>query len=463
LLVGLGLLFAVAFASFWSQARGLIGSQGILPMEPFFKSIREQVAFLDAIRLVPTVFWISHSDHFLTAVCFLGVVSSLLIISGRWTPFFLFVSWALYLSIVSVGREFMNFQWDVLILEVGFLAIFFANRGAPSRFIFLLFQWLLFRLMFGSGMVKWLSGDPTWHSASALEYHYFTQPLPTWIGWIFHHAPRWFHKASVIAVFAIEWVVPFLLFMPRRPRHVGAGLLFILQVLIFLTGNYCFFNLLSMLLCILMFDDRFWSPPIKLHAEGWRWSKSVLYLVGGVVLISSTLQFSQRLSVDHKWNIFFNRITSLTMPFHVTNSYGLFAVMTTQRPEIIVQGSNDGSVWEDYEFKHKPGNVFRRPQFVAPHQPRLDWQMWFAALGNYRQNPWFVNFCLRLLQGSPDVLKLLRHNPFPSAPPRYIRAVVYDYTYTSMGERRKTGAWWTRRELGIYLPTIVLKNDTPAS
>jgi predicted DCC family thiol-disulfide oxidoreductase YuxK len=459
--IGLGVVYLIAFLSFWTQARGLVGEGGILPMDVFLKSVRHQIGLVAGVQLFPSVFWLSPSNLFLTLVCAAGVLSSLAVMAGWFVPAGLFLSWIFYLSIVNVAGVFLSFQWDVLLLEAGFLALFLSRKAPPSKLLMFMFHWLLFRVMFGSGIVKWMSGDPTWHHFTALDYHYFTQPLPTWTAWFMHQAPSWFHRFSVGVMFFVEWIAPFFIFAPRRFRHVAAGLMIGLQVLILLTGNYCFFNLLTILLCLLLIDDQAWlyyapaAPPPAPRP----WPRRVFRGVAVVFLISTTVQFSQRLGLNIVWNRFFTGVTEMTLPFHSANSYGLFAVMTTERPEIIVQGSNDGTDWRDYEFKYKPGDVQKRPRFVAPHQPRLDWQLWFAALANYQQNPWFVNFCLRLLQGSPDVLRLLKTNPFPDGPPRYVRAMLYDYAFTSPKERKETGAWWKRKEKGIYLPVIGLKNE----
>ena len=146
-------------------------------------------------------------------------------------------------------------------------------------------------------------------------------------------------------------------------------------------------------------------------------------------------------------------------PFSLANSYGLFAVMTTSRIEIVVEGSNDGQTWQPYEFKYKPGDPARRPHWVAPYQPRLDWQMWFAALGTYQENPWFSNFMVRLMRGTPEVTALLETNPFPDAPPVYVRASAYEYRFTDYDTRRNTGRWWERERRELYFPEAELRRE----
>jgi hypothetical protein len=318
----------------------------------------------------------------------------------------------------------------------------------------LLFRWLLFRLVFLSGAVKLLSHDRTWRSLDALNFHYWTQPLPTPIAWYMQQLPLGFQRFSTAAVLFLELPVPFLIFMPRRWRFSGAGCILFLQTLIFLTGNYTFFNLLTMALCLFLFDDAALAK-LRLRLRHVRTKPALVAVVAVVIVTLSGLEL---------WGMFFGRDSSLVReaaPFGIANTYGLFAVMTTSRPEIIVQGSNDGDAWFDYEFKFKPGDLRKPPRWVEPYQPRLDWQMWFAALSNYRSTPWFSNFMVRLLQGSPDLLGLLAKNPFPSAPPKYIRALVFEYSFTDFATRHATGDWWQRTPRGLYFPATALRTSPP--
>ena len=371
----------------------------------------------------------------------------------------------------------MGFQWDILLLEAGFLAIFFApltilpklaKEALPSPLVLWLFHWLLFRLMFSSGIVKLLSGDATWQNLTALNYHYETQPLPNFISWYMYQLPAWFQKASIVFMFATELIVPFLIFAPRRFRFIGGIILIIFQILIILTGNYCFFNLLTIALCILLFDDEVILKLLPVEMFRWDvsiankcklWSKWIITLITGLILILSGSQMLMMLGVQDNLLIPVIKLYRNLSPFHIVNGYGLFAVMTTERPEIVIEGSNDGKKWLAYEFKCKPGNVKKRPAFVAPHQPRLDWQMWFAALSNYQTNSWFVNFCVRLLQGSDDVLSLIKKNPFVNSPPKYIRALVYNYNFTDFATKNIKHTWWKRKFKGFYCPVLSLSTD----
>ena len=495
----LGLIYLIAFVSLWVQIIGLVGSKGILPADSIMESMRQGAAArhlgVERYHLVPTLCWFKASDGFLKFQCAAGAGLAVLLVVGVAPAPCLFLLWLIYLSLATVCGEFLGFQWDNLLLETGFLAIFLAplqlrprlsGAAPPSRLVLWLLRWLLFKLMFQSGCVKLLSGEPIWRNLTALSYHYETQPLPTWIGWYAYQLPMWAQKASTAAMFGIELFVPFLVFAPRRLRHLACMILAGFQGLILLTGNYCFFNLLTLALCLLLLDDaalrgvmragwsRFMSlrgrassrtaaPPANWAREdarppGWRWPVQVTVPLAVIALVTSLIQFSVIFRARVPWPRPLLAVYEWLEPFRSFNSYGLFAIMTTSRLEIIIEGSEDGVTWRPYEFKYKPGDVKRRPGFVEPHQPRLDWQMWFAALGTYQQNPWLVNFCVRLLQGSAPVLGLLERNPFPHAPPRYIRALAYDYRFTDFATRRKTGAWWRRQEMGVYLPALSLKD-----
>ncbi len=451
----LAVIYAIAFGSLIGQIRGLVGSHGILPVADYLKTVADTAGGL-RFYYVPSVFWVDSSDAALVGVCWIGVAVAVLVLAGIFQRTGLAILFVLYLSLSSVGQDFLSFQWDALLIEVGFLAIFLGR----SRVIVWLFRWLLFRLMFLSGAVKLLSHDPTWRNLTAMTYHYWTQPLPNRISWYMAQLPLAFQKFSTGFVLAVELVVPFFVFAPRRIRLFGGWCLLVLQVLIFLTGNYTFFNLLAMALCLFLWDDRDFERWLKPQAEppapqvGWiGWGRRFhLPIVVAVLLIS--------IGLARMVETFFSVPVGLvrySAPFEIVNSYGLFAMMTTERPEIIVEGSNDGENWRAYSFRYKPGELARAPRWAAPYQPRLDWQMWFAALGNYRENPWFVNFAVKLLEGSPEVLGLIEADPFGGHPPRYIRALLYQYKFTDAGERRETGNWWKRELQGQYLPPVGLK------
>lgn len=477
----LGFVYLIAFLSFWIQLPGLIGSNGILPAEGFLNVLKSNLG-AKAYWIVPTLAWFNPHDWFLESLVIGGTFLSVLLILGVLTVPVLVLLWIFYLSLVSAGQVFMSFQWDTLLLEVGFLAIFLSafqvlptlSRQSPPRSVILwLFRFLLFRLMFSSGFRKLSSGDPTWRNFTALDFHYYTQPLPTPVAWYMYQLPEWFHKFSVGFMFFIELVVPFFIFAPRRFRFVAAGGIVFLQVLIALTGNYTFFNLLSITMCILLLDDAFlqrFLPKRLGEATATKQlpgeSRSTFSLkqlgigiLAGVIIFLGSIQLAGVITKYQNLPSVLQKAFLWISPLRIVNNYGLFEVMTTSRPEIIIEGSDDGQNWLEYGFKYKPGDLKKPPPWVAPYQPRLDWQMWFAALGSYQDNPWFINLMVRLLQGSPDVTGLLEKNPFPSTPPKYLRAVLYEYHFTDLHTRRATGAWWQRESKGLYLPPIALNQD----
>jgi len=479
----LGAIYLIAFVSLWTQTSGLIGHNGILPADQLMTAAAQQCdqqgIALDRYYLLPTLCWFNASDGFLHFQCAAGCVLALLLMFRIAPVPCLALLWLLYLSLVTVGRDFLGFQWDNLLLETGFLAIFFAplqwlprsgKEPPPSQIALWLLRLLLFKLMFSSGCVKLASGDPVWRNLTALTFHYQTQPLPTWIGWYAHQLPLGFQKFSCAGLFVIELGVPFLIFAPRRLRFLGSLAIAFLQILILLTGNYTFFNCLTLALCLLLLDDqglmKLMSPkfrpafvPATRHPSPvihGRWPRVVTAPLAVIVAAVYCLQICVAAGTRPVWLFPAAIAEAWLSPLRSLNGYGLFAVMTTERREIVVEGSDDGMHWLAYGFKYKPGDVNHRPAFVAPHQPRLDWQMWFAALGDYRQNPWFVTFCQRLQQGSPEVLALLDENPFPDHPPRYVRAELYDYHFTTPAERRASGAWWRLEFMGEYLPPVSL-------
>lgn len=468
----LGLVYLVAFASLLPQIKGLVGANGILPIADYLDAVYASYG-TQSYRLLPTLAWLNSSDAFLQLLCWGGIIASILTIVGLLTAPALIVCWACYLSLTTAGQVFLGYQWDALLLETGFLAIFFAplqllprpsKESEPSWLILWAFRLLLFRLMFGSGVVKLSSGDPNWKNLTALTYHYYTQPLPTPFAWYAQQLPLWFHQLSTLGTFVIELVVPFTIFAPwRRLRFLGAAAMTFLQILIILTGNYTFFNWLTIFLCVLLLDDDFlrrWLPKrliTRLNPTPKplpRWRRILVAPIAIFLIYLGALQIGG-LFLPTRALPGFDVLRS-TASFALVNRYGLFAVMTTTRLEITVEGSNDGQNWQAYTFRYKPGDLNRPPPWIAPFQPRLDWQMWFAALGSAEQNPWFGSFMQRLLEGSPDVLALLETNPFPDAPPRYIRAEGFWYTFTDAATRSETGAWWSSRPAGEYFPVSSL-------
>jgi lipase maturation factor 1 len=469
----LGLCYLAAFVSLWVQVDGLIGARGILPVGEFLDWVRGQTG-MERYWLLPTLCWISSSDAFLHLLCGGGVFAALLLVAGCAPAAAAAFAWLLYLSLAIAGQTFLQFQWDYLLLEAGLLAIFLAPpwrwriRGglAAPPVVLLLLRWLLFRLMFSSGWVKLASGDATWRNLSALRFHYETQPLPPWTAWFMHQCPPWFQTVSALFLFFVELVVPFLYFAPRRLRLFAFRATVLLQLLIAASGNYGFFNLLALALALLLLDDQSlpgrWSLERDAASGPSRpWPKAVLVPVACVAIFASSIEFAGTLDRSFALPRTLVAAARRLGALRSFNSYGLFMVMTTQRPEILIEGSNDGAEWRPYGFRWKPGDVALRPRFVAPHQPRLDWQMWFAALGSAEENPWLTRFLGRLLEGSPEVLRLLAGNPFPDHPPRYVRAMLYDYRFTDASERRRSAAWWRRDVRGVYVPVVSRRPGAP--
>jgi lipase maturation factor 1 len=487
----LGLVYLIAFVSLWIQIDGLVGANGILPISDYLSLAHREIGY-KTVWILPTLCWFNSSNGFLHFLCGSGVLFSLLLICRIAPAISLGVLFVSYLSLSIAGQAFLSFQWDILLLETGFVAIFFAPwqlwpRSAPaaiqpvSPVAMFLLKFLLFKLMFMSGVVKLTSGDNCWgwinHSfhwsaLTALDYHYWTQPLPTVFAWFADKHPEWFKKFSVAFCLVVEIIVPFFIWAPRRPRLIAAGLLIFLQLAIAITGNYCFFNLLTIALCLLLFDDaslRRVSPtyaPVAAslrEAHALRTAKRLqIANFAAIVVLIITLPLNlwlcyTALKPEADWPKPLLVVYAHIEPFRILNGYGLFRVMTKERPEIQVEGSADGIDWVSYEFKWKPGDVNRAPRWCAPHQPRLDWQMWFAALGGRRQEDWFQNFVVRLLENEPAVTRLLARNPFPDKPPRYVRAILFKYQFTTSEERRATGAWWKRREIGEFFPEATLR------
>ena len=480
----LGLIYLIAFVSLWVQVEGLVGSDGVSPVNQFLPAVYERFG-RSAYSLLPTLCWFNSSNGFLHFLCSGGVVLSLLLIVGIAPALSLVALFVFYLSLILAGQTFLSFQWDILLLETGFLSIFLAPwriwprelfwwpgaaipATAVSRPALFLLKFLLFKLMLMSGVVKLTSGDNSWWNLTALDYHYWSQPLPTVFGWWADKSPEWFKHFSVAFCLVVESIVPFFIWAPRRLRLIAAGLMIFLQLVIALTGNYCFFNLLTIALCLLLIDDavvaslcrgallrRIRSTATQRRAYNGLSGYAAIAVIIVTLPINAWLIFTA-FKPDTEWPRLLAVAYGRVETFRIVNGYGLFRVMTKGRDEIVIEGSADGFDWLPYEFKWKPGHVMRAPGWCAPHQPRLDWQMWFAALGTPRENPWLGGLIVQLLQGSPDVSRLLAKNPFPREPPRYIRAMFYRYRFTTLREHRQTGAWWKRQELREYLPTMSL-------
>ena len=458
-----GLIYLAAFASFGVQALGLIGSHGILPLAQLVDALDARVGPV-RFFLMPMLFWWSASDLSIQAACWAGAALSVLLVLNLVPRLSLFLLYVLYLSLLYAGQTFMSYQWDTFLLEAGFLSLLMSFAQRPGVW---LLRWLLFRFLFMSGVVKLLSGDPNWWSLSALSYHFLTQPLPTPLAWYAAHLPPGILRLATAGMFFVELVLPFFIFFPRRIRFFAAFGILVLQSCILITGNYNWFNLQTLLLCLLLFDDAALQKvlpqrlirrlPVRPDRAAPRTIVRMTVCCWALVLVfCSLVQMDVRFGGSPP--AVTQRLAALLEPLHMVSGYGLFAVMTTQRDEIVIEGSYDGVQWHEYEFRYKPGELARRPPWNIPHQPRLDWQMWFASLDDPRRLRWFQLFLQKLLENEPAVTALLEKTPFANKPPRYVRAQFYDYTYSGSGEKAQ-GLWWDRRLLGSYFPTVYLKGE----
>jgi hypothetical protein len=451
----LGAIYLIAFLIAANQYIPLLGEHGLLPVKLFLP----RATFAEA----PSIFWINHSDAFLTAAIWCGLGLSALAVTGISDRWGIWVSvavwtllWVIYLSLVNVGQTFYGFGWETILLESGFLAIFLGSSNTkPPRIVLWLLLWVLFRIMFGAGMIK-LRGDPCWRDLTCLQYHYETQPLPNPFSWYFHHQPLWWHKTCVLLAHVAELIVPWFLFAPWRKGRAAAGLVTIyFQFTLILSGNLSWLNYVTIALCIPCFDDAMLSRVIRVHRAEPAYSP-VAHRIAVYVLLTAVVF----LSIQPTINLFSREqmMNASFEPLHLVNTYGAFGSITRQRFEIIMEGTEselptDAARWREYEFKGKPGNPRRRPCIVSPYHWKLDWQMWFAAMSDYRDNPWIVNLVAKLLANDKPVLGLLAGNPFPDKPPRFVRAELYLYHFT---KSHADGAWWTRERVGHYLPPLSL-------
>jgi hypothetical protein len=516
----LGLIHFVAYLSLSVQILMLNGENGILPIAGMLERLND-VYGADAYGIVPTIFWFNSSDPFILGVCIFGIVLSILVTLGILTGPSLILLAALYSSLDNASGEFMAFQSDGLIIEATVLALFVVpwsiletpwSRSSksleePSNLALALNRFLLFRLMFGAGLVKLLSHDPTWVNLTALSYHQETQPIPSPLAWFVHHAPMWVHKGSAIFTFAAELIAPFFYFSPRRLRFAAAFISAVLHVGIALTGNYTFLNYLSIALCIPLIDDAWFEKLVPFSLA--KRLRNYLFIPAEKTLpvsldddvqapeatsedgrigktssvethSNSALKRASRLAIKLSVIIFFvlsgcqfiigvigsyilptglGRVLTVLSPYRIFNSYGMFAVMTTTRPEIVFEGSADGKVWLPYTFKYKVDDLQKAPAVVAPHMPRLDWRLWFASMRDATENPWVMNLARLMLKGDPAVLSAFRSNPFPDRNPRYIRAFVYDYHFTDWRDLSEKGEWWRRDKKSIFFPPVELNEQ----
>jgi hypothetical protein len=471
----LAVIYFSAFGSLVFQIKGLIGPDGILPAQQYL----QQVASVGHSRFwfAPTLLWISASSYALVALCLVGMLASLLLLFNVWPRGMLVICFLCFLSFVSAAQDFSGYQSDGMLLEAGFIALFFAPAGfrpgwgestPPSRASLFLLQWEWFRIYFESGMVKLASGDPQWRNFTAMDEYYQNGPLPTWVGWYIQHLPHWFHAGTVYATLALELGLVWMLFLPRRWRVVCFFIVTPWEIGVILTANYTFLNYLVLALGVLLLDDRFllrfwpgtWKKPVPAEPKAAEEESDSLFHSLKIALTGAMLGWMFYVTTAEMLWIVFPSLplpkapVAVLEPFRIANQYGLFAVMTRGRYEIEFQASNDGQNWVAYPFRRKPQDLNRAPGLYAPHQPRFDWNLWFASLGSWRENAIVPATEERLLANDRDVLNLFAGNPFPQQPPKMVRVVLWQYWFTSMDEKRREGLWWRRKFLGLYGPTL---------
>src|SRR5215469_3441785 len=489
----IGLIYFSAFYALLFQIRGLIGPLGILPARNYLQAVAHSSIGFWRFWYAPSLLWLSGSSRMVMAISWVGLIASVLLVLNWWPRAQLLVCFVCFLSFVAAARDFSEYQSDGMLLEAGFISLFFAAPGLrprfarlhpPSRASLFLLQWEWFRIYFQSGLVKLASGDPQWRNFTAMDEYYQNGPLPTWIGWYVQHLPHWFHAATVVATLGMELVLVWMFLLPRRFRNALFYIVTAWQIGVIATANYAFLNYLVLAMGVLIVDDRFllrfvprrWRgrlevqltaqdrpkevPPQettrlqRLRAPFVTLKLTIPALMLTWIFYATTVQtfwiFSQRLP--------FPRMPIAALePFRIANQYGLFAVMTRGRYEIEFQGSNDGQNWTAYPFQFKPQALNEAPGIYAPYQPRFDWNLWFASLGSWRENAIVLNTEVHLLQNGGDVLTLFAGNPFPGSPPKQVRAVLWQYWFTSMAERRATGNWWRRQLIGLYAPTLEIE------
>ncbi|MGA2205501.1 MAG: lipase maturation factor family protein [Terracidiphilus sp.] len=514
----LALIYFSAFYSLLFQIKGLIGPDGILPARDYLADVAQQLG-LERYWYAPSLYWISSSSATMMAVTWIGLIAAVIAFLNVWPRLSFFICFVCFLSFVGASSVFSSYQSDGMLLEAGFLALFFAPRGLwpgwgahdpPSRMSWFLLQWEWFRIYFESGMVKFASGDPQWRHFTAMDEYYQNGPLPTWIGWYVQHLPHWFQAATVGGTLALELGLAFMMFFPRRVRLILFFIVTPWEIGVILTANYAFLNYLVLSLGILLLDDKFLLRQVPARfrpREPERISAPLLEFdeeqplsilaVGEASVATADIEAHEHVPMRRAflgrlgfsfwvagvafsafmltW-IAYNTIVEMIgiplrdvplpvkplvalEPFRIANQYGLFAVMTRGRYEIEFQGSDDGTNWTAYRFRNKPQALNEAPGIYAPYQPRFDWNLWFASLGGWRDNEIVPLTEERLLLGDGAILSLFRNNPFPQIPPRYVRAVLWQYWFTTMDEKRRTGNWWRREYLGLYAPELAMTAD----
>ncbi|MGA4838367.1 lipase maturation factor family protein [Streptomyces sp. G45] len=460
----LAAVYLVAFLGAAAQFRALIGERGMLPVPAYVARV--------PFRRAPSLFQLRYSDRLFAGCAWTGCAVSAALLAGvdGWLPLgaamaLWLVPWLLYQSVVNVGQTWYAFGWESLLLEVGFLAVFLAGDdvGPPVLVLFLL-RWVLFRVEFGAGLIK-MRGDACWRRLTCLYFHHETQPMPGPLSWYFHRLPRPLHRVEAAANHVTQLAVPFLLFTPQPVATGAACLMAATQLWLVLSGNFSWLNWLTIALALSAVDFRLFlgdaaGPPADLAAPP-LWYEVLVVAVTALVLGLSHRPVRNMLSRRQVMNTSFD-------PLHLVNAYGAFGSVSRVRQEVVIEGTADAvprvdSDWREYGFKGKPGDPGRWPRQFAPYHLRLDWMMWFAGLSPAYARSWFGPLVERLLDGDRDTLRLLRHCPFPDAPPTHVRATLYRYRFTTWAELRATGRCWERTYVREFLPPTALAPNAPAA
>lgn len=453
----LGFIYFFAIGAFLFQILGLLGQKGILPVTNFLTYVRSHY-LRKRFFYIPSLFWLNASDQALMGLTIVGTLISIVLMLGYYSALCLALLFIIHLSIVSVGQDFLSFGWESFLLEITFYTFWVSLTPIPNLMMWICLNFLLFRFHLQAGAVKLQSHDHNWRNLTAIFYHYQSQPLPNTQAWFVYKWPLQIHKVSTFLMFVVEMIFPFGLFLGDTIRAIVGIVLIGLQVIIWVTGNFSYLNHLTIALAIIAFSNHFWSlfyiqaPFVHPTNE---WINLILSLLGTIFFILQFLRIWSHFKPEYRIHRWLRPFAS----FHLFNPYGLFAIMTTTRYEIVVEGSEDGHTWKEYLYRYKPSEITRRPRRISPYQPRLDWQMWFLPFDDFESQNWFHQFLYHLLKGNPYVLKLLRYNPFPDTPPTYIRAVMYDYKFSNYHEKKERGWWWNRSFLGLYSPVLTLRSS----
>ncbi|XP_076844064.1 lipase maturation factor 1 [Brachyhypopomus gauderio] len=495
LLRSIAFIYFVAFGVAYDQNKQLIGERGLMPCKDYLSSVKRYVGGkigMDALAYTPSVLWFmdwNDMDANLDGIALVGLaLSGFVLLSGRANMIIMAVLWILYHSIVSVGQLWYSFGWESQLLETGFLGIFLCpfwslaqmpRHCPPSLVSIWTFRWLIVRIMLGAGLIK-IRGDRCWRDLTCMDYHYETQPVPSPVSYYLHSSPWWFHRIETLTNHFIELVVPFFTFMGPHMCMVNGVLQILFQVILIISGNLSFLNWLTIVPSLACFDDSalaclFWptggprqtllkiqkedaegtSPPVT---KGMFIRRAVNIALGVLIAYLSIPVVINLVSSRQVMNTSFD-------PLRIVNTYGAFGSVTKERTEVVFQGTlsanhtDEGVVWEEYEFMCKPGAVGRRPCLITPYHYRLDWLMWFAAFQTYEQNEWIIQIAGRLLANDSTMLSLMAHNPFQNREkPRWVRGEHFRYKFTKPGRGGAAeGKWWARKRIGPYFPPVNLE------